>query len=179
MITLYESILSSTNTGKANIYKNNPIEFAKGFFKSDYAFISKSNELHITSLSAKVITIDSNFPELDYTIAALETGYDRVKIVIKDYGIFKKYFKYSYGKVKIGGARADIVFDDPNAELHISDLHISNLDKYDFLGRLIIKTAKTVSFTEFPDVESIVIYKKNIQHCILPTKNKIKLIEIK
>jgi hypothetical protein len=174
MITLYESILSSTKTGKANIYKNNPLEFAKGFFKSDYAFISKSNDLHITSLSAKVITIDSNFPELDYTIGALETSIDKVKIVIKDYEMFKKYFKYSYGKVKIGGARADIVFDDPNAELHIYDL-----DKYDFLGRLIIKTAKKVSFTDFPNVESIVVYKKNIQYCILPVKNKIKLIEIK
>jgi hypothetical protein len=174
MITLYESILSSTKTGKANIYKNNPLEFAKGFFKSDYAFISKSNDLHITSLSAKLITIDSNFPELDYTIGALETSFDKVKIVIKDYEMFKKYFKYSYGKVKIGGARADIVFDDPNAELHIYDL-----DKYDFLGRLIIKTAKKVSFTDFPNVESIVVYKKNIQYCILPVKNKIKLIEIK
>jgi hypothetical protein len=174
MITLYESILSSTKTGKANIYKNNPLEFAKGFFKSDYAFISKSNDLHITSLSAKLITIDSNFPELDYTIGALETKFDKVKIVIKDYEMFKKYFKYSYGKVKIGGARADIVFDDPNAELHIYDL-----DKYDFLGRLIIKTAKKVSFTDFPNVESIVVYKKNIQYCILPVKNKIKLIEIK
>lgn len=174
MITLYESILSSTKTGKANIYKNNPLEFAKGFFKSDYAFISKSNELHITSLSAKVITIDSNFPELDYTIAALETNFDKVKIVIKDYEMFKKYFKYSYGKVKIGGKKADIVFDDPNAELHIYDL-----DKYDFLGRLIIKTAKKVTFIEFPNVESIVVYKKNIQNCILPVKNKIKLIEIK
>lgn len=30
MITLYESILSSTKTGKANIYKNNTLEFAKG-----------------------------------------------------------------------------------------------------------------------------------------------------
>lgn len=174
MITLYEGILSSTKTGKANIYKNNQLEFAKGFFKSDYAFISKSNELHITSLSAKVITIDSNFPELDYTIGALETSFDKVKIVIKDYEMFKKYFKYSYGKVKIGGSRADIVFDDPNAELHVNDL-----DRYDFLGRLIIKTAKKVSFTEFPNVESIVVYKKNIQNCILPVKNKIKLIEIK
>ena len=53
------------------------------------------------------------------------------------------------------------------------------LDKYDFLGRLIIKTAKKVSFTEFPNVESIVVYKKNIQYCVLPVKNKIKLIEIK
>lgn len=176
MKRLYESILSSTNTGKAGIYKNNPLEFAKGFFKSDYAFTSKSNDrdLHITSLSAKLITIDSNFPELDFTIGALETSFDKVKIVIKDYEMFKKYFKYSYGKVKIGGKRADIVFDDPNAELHVIDL-----DKYDFLGRLIIKTAKKVSFTEFPDVESIVVYKKNIQYCGLPLKNKIKLIEIK
>lgn len=176
MKRLYESILSSTNTGKASIYKNNPLEFAKGFFKSDYAFTSKSNDrdLHITSLSAKLITIDSNFPELDFTIGALETSFDKVKIVIKDYEMFKKYFKYSYGKVKIGGKRADIVFDDPNAELHVIDL-----DKYDFLGRLIIKTAKKVSFTEFPDVESIVVYKKNIQYCGLPLKNKIKLIEIK
>ena len=176
MKTLKESILSSTKTGKANIYKNNPLEFAKDFFKSDYAFTSKSDDrdLHITSLSAKVITIDSNFPELDYTIGALETSFDKVKIVIKDYEMFKKYFKYSYGKVKIGGSRTDIVFDDPNAELHIYDL-----DKYDFLGRLIIKSAKKVSFIEFPNVESIVVYKKNIQYCILPIKNKIKLIELK
>jgi hypothetical protein len=54
----------------------------------------------------------------------LETSFDKVKIVIKDYEMFKKYFKYSYGKVKIGGARADIVFDDPNAELHIYVLDI-------------------------------------------------------
>lgn len=176
MKILYESILSSTKTGKASIYKNNPLEFAKGFFKSDYAFTSKSNdrELHISSLSAKIITIDSNFPELDYTIGSLHTSLDRVKIVIKDYEIFKKYFKYSYGKTEIGGPRADIVFDDPNAELYAYDL-----DKYDFSGRLIIKSAKKVSFNEFPNVESIVIYKKKILNCFLPTKNKIKLIEIK
>lgn len=174
MKSLYESILSSTKSGKDSIYKNNPLEFAKGFFKSDYAFISKSNELHITSLSAKVITIDSNFPELDYTIGALETSSYKVKIVIKDYEMLKKYFKCSYEKVKIGGSSTDIVFDDPNAELNTHDL-----DKYEFLGRLVIKTAKSVSFNEFPDVETIVVYKKNIQRCFLPTKNKIKLIEIK
>lgn len=176
MISLYESILGSTKTGKAGIYKNNPLEFAKGFFKSDYAFTSKSNEheLHISSLSAKIITIDSNFPELDYTIGSLHTSLDRVKIVIKDYEMFRKYFKYSYGKAEIGGTRADIVFDDPSAELYAYDL-----DKYDFSGRLIIKTAKKVSFNEFPNVESIVIYKNKILNCFLPTKNKIKLIEIK
>ena len=173
MISLYESILSSTKTGKAGIYKNNPLEFAKGFFKSDYAF-TNDDELHISSLSAKIITIDSNFPELDYTIGTLHTSLDRVKIVIKDYEMFRKYFKYSYGKVEIGGTRADIVFDDPNAELYAYDL-----DNYDFSGRLIIKTAKKVSFNEFPNVESIVIYKKKILNCFLPTKNKIKLIEIK
>ena len=173
MIALYESILGSTKTGKAGIYKNNPLEFAKGFFKSDYAFIN-DDELHISSLSAKIITIDSNFPELDYTIGTLHTSLDRVKIVIKDYEMFRKYFKYSYGKVEIGGPRADIVFDDPNAELYAYDL-----DNYIFSGRLIIKTAKKVSFNEFPNVESIVIYKKKILNCFLPTKNKIKLIEIK
>jgi hypothetical protein len=176
MKTIYESILSSTKTGKSTIYKNNPLEFAKDFFKSNYAFTPKSNgnDLHITSFSAKTVTIDSNFPELDYTIGSLESSIDRVKIVIKDYEIFRKYFKYSYGKVKIGGKRADIVFDDPNAELHTYDLY-----KYDFSGRLIIKSAKLVSFEEFPNVESIVVYKKNIQHCLLPIKNEIKLIEIK
>lgn len=176
MITLYESILSSTKTGKSTIYKNNPLEFAKDFFKSNYAFTTKSDnsDLHITSLNAKTVTIDSNFPELDYTIGSLESSIERVKIVIKDYAMFRKYFKYSYGKVKIGGKRADIVFDDPNADLYTFDL-----DKYEFLGRLIIKTAKLVSFEEFPNVESIVIYKKNIQHCLLPIKKEIKLIEIK
>jgi hypothetical protein len=173
MIALYESILGSTKSGKASIYKNNPLEFAKGFFKSDYSF-TDNDELHISSLSAKIITIDSNFPELDYTIGTLHTSLDRVKIVIKDYEMFRKYFKCSYGKVEIGGLRADIVFDDPNAELYAYDL-----DNYIFSGRLIIKTAKKVSFNEFPNVESIVIYKKKILNCFLPTKNKIKLIEIK
>lgn len=173
MIALYESILGSTKTGKAGIYKNNPLEFAKGFFKSDYAFTNNA-ELHISSLSAKIITIDSNFPELDYTIGSLHTSLDRVKIVIKDYEMFRKYFKYSYGKTEIGGPRADIVFDDPNAELYAYDLN-----NYNFSGRLIIKTAKKVSFNEFPNVESIVIYKKKIQNCFLPTRDKIKLIEIK
>lgn len=173
MIALYESILGSTKAGKDSIYKNNPLEFAKGFFKSDYAFTT-GDELHISSLSAKIITIDSNFPELDYTIGSLHSSWNRIKIVIKDYEMFRKYFKYSCGKVKIGGPKADIVFDDSNAELYAYDL-----DKYDFSGRLIIKTAKKVSFNEFPNVDSIVVYKKNIQNCFLPTKNKIKLIEIK
>lgn len=143
MIALYESILGSTKTGKAGIYKNNPLEFAKGFFKSDYAF-TNDEELHISSFSAKIITIDSNFPELDYTIGSLHTSIDRVKIVIKDYEMFRKYFKYSYGKTEIGGPRADIVFDDPNAELYAYDL-----DKYDFSGRLIIKTAKKYHLMNF------------------------------
>lgn len=175
MLALKESILKSNNSGIEEVIKKDPEKFAKYYLKAEHYFVSQGT-LYVTFLpdNTKIITIDDNFPRIEFKIGSFgASDYRKIQIIIKDYKFLLEHFR-AYGTCELGGSRTDIIIDDSS-----SDIYYDELNRYGITGRLIIKNARSISFSHLPNIPSIILYRKNIGQINMPIGEKTKLVEIR
>ena len=184
MKNIYESILSSTNSGKSFMLSD-PDAFAKQYLKLNpqiHYFVS-DNVLFITALpnETKTFVIDKNFPDIKFKIGQI-TGLGKRKIIIKDWKVFMKYFGKNYNfPVELGCSveryKTTTYIQDPNF-VSTSGPSLDRIIK--IKGNLVIDAAAQIQWNAFPDVDGdITINAKKIGKLILPISSETSIIKIK
>ena len=179
MLTLQESIIKSNSASVDSVITKDPRKFAELYLKltDEHGYYISNDGKYLSAYpSPGTYMIDDKFPKIEFYISGF--GWDdwnKMQIIIKDLSIFEEHFRSDWGKCKLGGKRTDIIIDDPNAVIFYE-----SLSKYEIKGRLIIKRAKLVDFSNsFPEVPSIILYRKNIARFESRIKDTTKLIEIR
>lgn len=179
MKNMYESILSSTKSGKQYLLED-PDAFAKEYLHlTDNQYFVLNNFLFVTGYPGKMFVIDAKFPDIKFKIGQFGGVTDN-KIVIKDFSVFRKHFE---GSNKSRPRLGFKILNTANTT-YIQDPEFVSTDPKDFdkviEGNLVIDKAKKIQWFSFPDIDGDITFNaKGISELSLPMGTKTNIIKIK